>query len=142
MYFALGLLAAGLLVLVVAPAVWRRAARLTRTRIEASVPLTRAEINADKDRLRADFAISTRRLEVTQAQLNDKLIAQSADLTRRQEQIAELTGTRDELTAKVAELEERIASLSTGLAENQSALAIARTAIEQRDGEISYAWPG
>ena len=64
MYFALGLLTAGLLVLLLAPVIWRRAVRLTRARIEASVPMTRAEIEADKDRLRADFAVSNRRLEV------------------------------------------------------------------------------
>ena len=56
MYFALGLLAAGLLALVVTPAIWRRAMRLARARIEAGVPLTRAEIDADKDQLRAGFA--------------------------------------------------------------------------------------
>ena len=49
MYFALGLLTAGLLAVLVTPAIWRRAMRLTRQRIERSVPMTLAEIEADKD---------------------------------------------------------------------------------------------
>ena len=78
MYFALGLLTAGLLALMIAPAVWRRAARLTRERIERSVPLTLNEIQADKDQLRAEFAMSTRRLEMTVERLKERVRAQLA----------------------------------------------------------------
>ena len=46
------------------PAVWRRAVRLTKKRIEAATPMTMAEFRADKDQLRAEFALSTRRLEM------------------------------------------------------------------------------
>ncbi|RUW48093.1 hypothetical protein EOA36_21490, partial [Mesorhizobium sp. M8A.F.Ca.ET.021.01.1.1] len=56
LFFALGFLCAGFLALMVAPAVWRRAVALTRRRIEASIPLTQAEIQADKDRVRAEYA--------------------------------------------------------------------------------------
>ena len=62
MFFALGVLVTGLLAVAVMPAIWRRALRLTRSRVEAGVPLSRAEINADKDKLRASFAASNRRL--------------------------------------------------------------------------------
>ena len=53
LFFTLGFLAATLLCLMVAPAIWRRAVVLTRQRIESSVPLTLNEIQADKDQLRA-----------------------------------------------------------------------------------------
>ena len=67
LFFALGFLCAGFLALMVAPAVWRRAVALTRRRIEASIPLTRSEIQADKDRIRAEYAMATRRLEAGQS---------------------------------------------------------------------------
>jgi len=51
MYFALGLLVAGLLALAVMPAVWRRAVRLTKKRIEAATPITMAEFRAGSTRL-------------------------------------------------------------------------------------------
>ncbi|TIV99144.1 MAG: hypothetical protein E5V74_16870, partial [Mesorhizobium sp.] len=65
LFFALGFLSAVFLVSLIAPAVWRRAVVLTRRRLEASLPLTQAEIQADKDRVRAEYAMTTRRLEIT-----------------------------------------------------------------------------
>jgi hypothetical protein len=53
MYFALGALAAALVTLLIMPAIWRRAVRLTKKRIEAATPITLAEFRADKDQLRA-----------------------------------------------------------------------------------------
>ncbi|TIV95442.1 MAG: hypothetical protein E5V85_20875, partial [Mesorhizobium sp.] len=64
LFFALGFLCAVFLVSLIAPAVWRRAVVLTRRRLEASMPLTPAEILAEKDRVRAEFAMNTRRLEM------------------------------------------------------------------------------
>jgi hypothetical protein len=73
MYFALGALVTALIGLVLLPAVWRRAVRLTKRRIEAATPITMAEFRADKDQLRAEFALSTRRLEMNVEQLRKRL---------------------------------------------------------------------
>ncbi|MBI4045656.1 MAG: hypothetical protein HY371_02455, partial [Devosia nanyangense] len=51
MYFALGLLIAALLALAIMPAIWKRAVRLTKRRIEAATPMSMAEFRADKDQL-------------------------------------------------------------------------------------------
>src|SRR2546428_11674318 len=64
MYFGLGFLAAALIGLIIVPFVLARAVRLTVRRLEAATPLSMAEIQADKDQLRAEFAMSTRRLEM------------------------------------------------------------------------------
>jgi Tfp pilus assembly protein PilV len=73
---ALGFLAASLLALVVITFVHNRAERLTVRRIEASTPLSIEEIRADKDQLRAEFAMSTRRLEFNIEQLRAKTASQ------------------------------------------------------------------
>ena len=65
MYFGLGFLAATLLALIIMPFVHGRAERLTTRRLEAAIPVSMAEIQADKDQLRAEFAMSTRRLEMS-----------------------------------------------------------------------------
>src|SRR5437016_13850718 len=62
MYFGLGFLIASLFGLVILPLVHGRAVRLTARRLEAATPVSMAEIQADKDQLRAEFAMSTRRL--------------------------------------------------------------------------------
>jgi chromosome segregation ATPase len=65
MIFALGFLVASLSALLVLPLFWRRARRLARRRIEMSMPLSVNEVMADRDRLRADFAVERCRLEQT-----------------------------------------------------------------------------
>ena len=44
MYFALGILSAGIVALVLGPPLWRRALRLTRRDMKRTLPMTRAEI--------------------------------------------------------------------------------------------------
>ncbi|MCC0805693.1 hypothetical protein FPV16_05545 [Methylobacterium sp. W2] len=63
MIFALGFLAASLCALMVLPAVSARATRLAKRRLEGLVPLSASEIAAEKDYLRARFAVTQRRLE-------------------------------------------------------------------------------
>ena len=72
MYFGIGFLMAGLLGLVLIPLVHNRAVRLTMRRLEAATPISLAEIQADKDQLRAEFAMSTRRLELSVEQMKAK----------------------------------------------------------------------
>ena len=69
MFFGIGFLVASLLGLVLIPLVHNRAVRLTMRRLEAATPLSMAEIQADKDQLRAEFAMSTRRLELSVEQM-------------------------------------------------------------------------
>ena len=78
MYFGIGFLVAALLGLLFIPLVHNRAVRLTMKRLEASTPLSIAEIRADKDQLRAEFAMSTRRLEMSVDKLKTKTTTQLA----------------------------------------------------------------
>lgn len=65
MYFGIGFLLAALVAVALIPLVHSRAVRLTIRRLEHSIPQSMAEVQADKDALRAEFAMSTRRLETT-----------------------------------------------------------------------------
>lgn len=111
MYFALGLLAAGLVALAIMPAVWRRAVRLTKKRIEAATPITMAEFRADKDQLRAEFALSTRRLEMNVEALRRRLSEQLRDVNRKRTEVGSIKTERDDLYTTIRELEEREAEL-------------------------------
>jgi chromosome segregation ATPase len=90
MYFGIGFLVATLLGLLFIPLVHNRAMRLTMKRLEASTPLSMAEIRADKDHLRAEFAISTRRLEMTIEGLKAKTSTQLAELGKKTDAINQL----------------------------------------------------
>src|SRR5476649_2136384 len=111
MYFGIGFLVAALVGLVVVPLVHGRARRLTMRRLEAATPLSMAEIQADKDQLRAEFAMSTRRLEMSVEQLKAKTTNQLADLGKKTDAINRLKADLSEKTAAIFALEARDASL-------------------------------
>lgn len=131
LFFILGFLCAGFLALLVAPSIWRRAVALTRRRIEGSIPLTQAEISAEKDQLRAGFAMEARRLEMTIAGLQQKAAGQAVDIGRVREQltvaqsegvqkndaIAALEGRVSALDAEIGERDQKIGQLVANLAE-------------------------
>jgi hypothetical protein len=72
LYFALGFFLATLLALAVLPAFWRRAYRLTRSEIEATLPLSPREIAAERDQLRAKFSVERYQLEQQIADVRNK----------------------------------------------------------------------
>jgi len=107
MFFAIGFLAASLFGLVLIPLVHNRAVRLTMKRLEAATPLSMAEIQADKDQLRAEFAMSTRRLELSVEQMKSKTTSQLAELGKKSDAINRLKAELGEKTAAIYALEAR-----------------------------------
>src|SRR5437762_13388334 len=83
MYGSLGFLAASILALVTIPSVHARAVRLTMRRLEATTPLSMTEIQAHTDQLRADFALSTRRLEISLEEFKTKAASHLAELDKK-----------------------------------------------------------
>jgi len=115
MYVGLGFLAASLLALVTIPLVHARAVRLTLRRIEAATPLSMAEIQAEKDQLRAEFAMSTRRLEINLQQLTAKTTSQLVELGKKTATINRLEAELVEKTAMIFMLEARDKALKDQL---------------------------
>jgi chromosome segregation ATPase len=136
LFFTLGFLCAGFLALMIAPAIWRRAVALTRRRIEASVPLSLTDIQADKDRIRAEFAMSTRRLEMSIKGFKEKAAAQVVEINRNRDELKRLAAERDarneaisgaearegELRAELRQREDRLLRLGERMAEVEQAL--------------------
>ncbi|PWB57324.1 MAG: hypothetical protein C3F17_20865 [Bradyrhizobiaceae bacterium] len=137
MFFGLGFLAASLAGLVILPFVHGRAVRLTMRRLEAATPLSMAEIQADKDQLRAEFAMSTRRLEMSVDQLKAKTTSQLADLGKKSEAISRLKAELGEKTATIFALEAREKALKDQLHATEDELATKTTNL--RDAERSLA---
>ena len=107
MYFGIGFLVAALLALLFVPLVHNRAVRLTMRRLEAATPLSIAEIRADKDQLRAEFAMSTRRLELSVETMKAKTTNQLAELGKKTDAINHLKKELGEKTAAIFALETR-----------------------------------
>lgn len=105
MLFGIGFLVASLFNLLFVPLVHNRAVRLTMRRLEAATPFSMAEIQAEKDQLRAEFAMSTRRLEMSVEQLKTRAAGQLADIGRKSMAISRLKQELDEKTAALVSIE-------------------------------------
>ena len=136
MYFALGLMVAGLVALVIMPAVWKRAVRLTKRRIEAATPITMAEFRADKDQLRAEFALSTRRLEMNVEALRKRLAEQLGDVNQKRADLGALKAERDKHLEVVRELEAREVELRGRILELEKEGADLANRLRKRDREL------
>jgi chromosome segregation ATPase len=123
MYFGIGFLLAVLSVLVVVPLIHGRAVRLTTRRLKAAIPLSMAEVQADKDLLRAEFAMSTRRLEMNVEQLKAKSASQLAELGRKSDAINRLKIELGALRDQVRATEEDYVAKATGVHEAARALS-------------------
>src|SRR5215813_12856960 len=122
MYGGIGFLIASLLVIGLIPLVHARAVRLTMRRLEAVTPMSMTEIQADKDQLRAEFAMSTRRLEMSVEQMKAKTTSQLAEIGKKSEAIGRLKLELGEKTAALFALEAKEKQLNEDLQSLRNAL--------------------
>ena len=139
-YFALGFLVAATLALTALPAVWNRAARLTRRRVEHLSPVSLAEIAADRDQLRAEFAMANCRLELELERLRLRDGELRAEIGRQQDALAlanaRLT-TLDAREKEVVELQEKLASADTAMTAQVAALQESQAKHLDKDQSIA-----
>ena len=137
MYFGIGFLVAALVGLVIVPLVHNRAVHLTMRRLEAATPLSMAEIQADKDQLRAEFAMSTRRLEMSVEQLKAKSTGQLAELGKKGDAINRLKIELGEKTATIFALEARDKSLRDQLRATEEEVSVKTQTMHDAERTLS-----
>ncbi|HTB04128.1 MAG TPA: hypothetical protein VK804_26980 [Bradyrhizobium sp.] len=144
MYLAIGFLISMLFGLMIVPLVHNRAVRLTTKRLEAATPLSMAEIQADKDQLRAEFAMSARRLEMSVDQLKNKTTSQLAELGKKTDAINRMKIELGEKNAAIFSLEAREKAVKEQLRATEEeftaktgALRDAEQALKDKQNELS-----
>jgi chromosome segregation ATPase len=137
MYFGIGFLVATLLGLLFIPLVHNRAVRLTTKRLEASTPLSMVEIRADRDHLRAEFAVSTRRLEMTIEELKAKTSTQLPELGKKTDAINQLKKELAEKKVTSAALEARDRTLRDQLRATEKELQMKSNALLEADRQLA-----
>jgi chromosome segregation ATPase len=159
MYIGIGFLVASLLAVMLLPLVHKRAVRLTTRRIEAATPMSIAEIQAEKDHLRAENAMAMRRLEMLVEETRTKAAAQLGEIGKKAEAIHRLKIEVEEKSTAIARLESSENSLQEqlrqtqgelssktsllretqkALAENESTLARLSAELDQQSGTADY----
>jgi chromosome segregation ATPase len=143
MYLAIGFLVSMLCGLMIVPLVHNRAVRLTTRRLEAATPLSMAEIQADKDQLRAEFAMSARRLEMSVEQLKNRTTSQLADLGKKTDainrmkiELGEKNATIFSLEAREKAVKEQLRATEEEHAVKTEALRLAEQALADKQNEL------
>ena len=137
MYLGIGFLVASLLGLIFIPLVHARAVRLTIRRMEVATPLSMAEIQADKDQLRAEFAMSTRRLEMSVEQLKAKGTSQSAELGKKNDAINRLKADLGEKSVAILALEAREKALKEQMKATEEELSVKTLGLHEAGRNLS-----
>lgn len=130
MFILLGFLAATFLALLMVPALNARADRLARRRLEAQLPRSLVELNAERDHLRAQLALRERRVEERLERTLAGKQADMAELGRRSLRI-------DALTRDLAARDARIADLDADLAETRDTLAATQGDLAGTRGDLA-----
>ena len=164
MLVALGFAIAALLALFLMRAVWVSGVSLGRRRTERQAPIASAELQADRHRVRAEFAMMTRKLEVRIEDLNIQLGESRAEsgrsrnrievlgkdvarrdhtIAEREQEIARLKTTAVPLEAELAGRTDALQRLKDALREQTDRVAAlvrdldqAKAGVKERDGEL------
>ena len=140
MLIALGFLAAGLLALLFAPAFWSRAVRLTTRRIKDTMPLSEMEIEADRDRIRAEYAIKMHKLETLVEQVKMAAARQQIEINRRDARVNMLEADLEKLRASYEEVQNARRVLEQTIADRlprvESRLTEAKKVLYAREREV------
>ena len=115
--------------------------RFTTERIKRALPLSEAEIRADKDRIRAEFATEIHKLDMKLEESGLTAARQSVELNRRDARIHELDRALEGQKASVDEHQNARRVLEQTILDRlpkvESRLGEARRMLQQRDGEIA-----
>ena len=143
MLVALGFAVAALIALFLGRFAWVFALRLGKKRMQRAAPSTIAELQADRDRLRAEYAMLSRKLELRMNDLKIKLAEQMAEVSRNRNRIDHLiteVRSRDtQLTQRDAELQSlrmQLTPLETELSARTATGQNLKEQLRGRDEEI------
>jgi DNA repair exonuclease SbcCD ATPase subunit len=129
MFGALGFLLGCLLALMLAPPLWNRAVKLTTRRLEATMPMSLVDIQADKDQLRAEFAIELRKVEVALDKAKEKAARELIEANKRR--------------VDIQMLNTELGTVRNQLQENENANRVLQQTIKRRlpdlDGRLKAA---
>ncbi|WP_343312505.1 hypothetical protein AAIB41_06700 [Brucella sp. BE17] len=112
LFFILGVLVTVFVLVLLGPSVWRRASFLARRQVQAELPVTLAEIRADKDGLRAEYAVTISRLEQLLKLERRKVAEQAVEIARQQDAFKHLSSIEEQSDTSRKEEAQPVAALA------------------------------
>jgi len=111
----LGFLLASLIAWFLAPFLWRRAVRVTTRKLIQQSPRMMDEGHADRDQMRAEFAVTSRKMEVKLEQLKEVSDTRLIELSKTEKKRDRLQGKIESLQETLQKREEKIEKLNIKL---------------------------
>jgi chromosome segregation ATPase len=136
MLLGLGFAVAALISLFVARGLWYYALRLGGLRNQRASPSAMAELQSDRDRLRAEYAMLSRKLELRLQDLKTRLAEQMAEVARSRNRIDTLITEVEKRDQLITARDEEIATLRLQLSPFENELASRTQSIQQLKEQI------
>lgn len=136
LYIALGALSISLLLFAVLPIVSARARRLAINELERQAPVSLSEITAQKDQMRAKFAVDMNRQEKRVSKLQSETHQYRIDAERWRGHAQSVEMDFDKLTEDVAKSQKKFTRMETELAKQKE---IAKSALKTPTGKDTQA---
>ena len=144
MLLALGSAITLLFALLFGRAVWNIAMRLGARHNAKQIPLQMLELQADRDRLRAEHAMMSRKLELRLEDIKSRMTEQMAEVSRSRNRVQSLIQNLEDREAtlvirdrEVAELKTQVEAQQQELEANAIALSRLTSEVESKDLEVS-----
>ncbi|MBP2548675.1 chromosome segregation ATPase [Neorhizobium galegae] len=141
--YGLGFLSATLLVLVLAPAVHRRVVHYTENRLKATMPISPAEVRAQRDMARAVYAAENARTRQELAEERDRNVSLQLRFDRLSDEAAHLQASHHEMQMQVSDMSVEAADLRSRLRREEGlirqlkqSLSAVELTVASKNGEI------
>ena len=144
MLVALGFALALVIVLLAARGFWSMAMRIGARRHAKHIPIAMLELQADRDRLRAEHAMMSRKLELRLEDIKTRMTEQMAEVSRHRNRVQSMMAEMDRRDDSIKNRDREVGALNAQLEVHKADLAACTDAIDryakeaaQKDGELT-----
>ncbi len=131
MLVGLGFFSASLVAILIVPWVWRRAVKVTGKRLQFAAPDSVIEVQADRDQLRAEHALSTRKLELRLQDIKGKLSRQAVEHSENVKLTEQLQVDLEDRDAEIAKRDTEIEQMRASMSPIETELASRTSTVQQ-----------
>jgi hypothetical protein len=144
MYVALGAVLTLLLVFAFGRSVWSLSNLYARRKRDKDLPATILELQAEKNRLRAEHAMMNRKLEVGTEEMKAKVVTQMAEVARHRNRLLGMSQALEENAAQLessnldtSAIQDRLEETVNELVEHKKTIGTLQDTLAERDSAIA-----
>ena len=131
MLVALGFALALVIVLLAARGFWSMAMRIGARRHAKHIPIAMLELQADRDRLRAEHAMMSRKLELRLEDIKTRMTEQMAEVSRHRNRVQSMMAEMDRRDDSIKNRDREVGALNAQLEVHKADLAACAEAIDR-----------